>query len=805
MKSHARVVVVGGGIFGVSALYSLVKEGWSDVVLCEKAELTSGSTWHAASQCPNFIGSYNYAKIHEESIRVYKGLEEETGQTAGFHDCGGIRLAFTPEEVDWFKYVKGISRNIGFEMEVIGPDEIKQYHPFLKTDDVLAGAYTPNDGHLDPAGTVQAMARAARTGGAEIYRRNRVIDINLLPGGEWEVVTEQGSITCEHVVNAAGCYGPQVGAMVGLKVPYVNMMHCYIVTENVPEIEALDVELPVIRDPYSSNYLRQEAQGILVGAYETADAQAIWLDGADWDLENPLFDADFDRIALNLERAAERFPLFETAGIKRIICGAITHTPDSSFLGGPAPGLRNFWQFCGTSIGISQGGGAGKFLAQWMVHGQSELNPREFDPRRYGDWACGDYALDKSTEDYEMMYGPGVPGEERMAGRPVKTTPLYEKLKAKGAIYTEAFGWERPKWYSPTGEIETPSFRRNNTFGPVGAECKAVRERVGVIDLTSFAKFDVTGSGAEAFLNRLCANKIPTREGGITLTHMLTNDGCIESEVTITNLGGGKYYVLSSIVAQIHDYDWMVQHKLDGEDVTITDVTDVTGMLLVTGPSSRDLLSKITNADLGNEAFRWLTGKEIEIAGVACRALRVSYAGELGWELHHAMGDMEKLYDAIMEAGADLGVADFGTYALNSLRMEKAYKGWGSELTTEITMIEADMERFANMDKGDFIGRAALAKRKQEGIATQCVYMSVDVSDADCRGNEPILVDGKAIGVVTSGAYGHACGKSLAFAYVDPTHAAPGTSLTIEILGELHSAEVLGGPVHDPENANLRV
>ncbi len=345
MKSHARVVVVGGGIFGVSALYSLVKEGWSDVVLCEKAELTSGSTWHAASQCPNFIGSYNYAKIHEESIRVYKGLEEETGQTAGFHDCGGIRLAFTPEEVDWFKYVKGISRNIGFEMEVIGPDEIKQYHPFLKTDDVLAGAYTPNDGHLDPAGTVQAMARAARTGGAEIYRRNRVIDINLLPGGEWEVVTEQGSITCEHVVNAAGCYGPQVGAMVGLKVPYVNMMHCYIVTENVPEIEALDVELPVIRDPYSSNYLRQEAQGILVGAYETADAQAIWLDGADWDLENPLFDADFDRIALNLERAAERFPLFETAGIKRIICGAITHTPDSSFLGGPAPGLRNFWQF----------------------------------------------------------------------------------------------------------------------------------------------------------------------------------------------------------------------------------------------------------------------------------------------------------------------------------------------------------------------------------------------------------------------------------------------------------------------------
>jgi len=336
-------------------------------------------------------------------------------------------------------------------------------------------------------------------------------------------------------------------------------------------------------------------------------------------------------------------------------------------------------------------------------------------------------------------------------------------------------------------------------------ECKAVRERVGVIDLTSFAKFDVTGGGAEAFLNRLCANKIPTRDGGITLTHMLTNDGCVESEVTITHMSDGCYYVLSSIVAQIHDYDWMDQHKLDGEDVTITDVTDATGMLLVTGPKSRDLLSKITNADLGNDSFRWLTGKEIEVAGVSCRALRVSYAGELGWELHHAMADMEKLYDAIMEAGADLGVADFGTYALNSLRMEKAYKGWGSELTTEITMIEADMERFANMDKGDFIGRAALAKRKQEGIATQCVYLSVDVGDADCRGNEPVMVDGKAIGVVTSGAYGHACGKSLAFAYVDPAHAAPGTALTIEILGEPHSAEVLRDPAYDPGNANLRV
>lgn len=804
MKTHARVVVIGGGIFGASVLYSLAKQGWSDVVLCEKAELTSGSTWHAASQCPNFIGSYNYAKIHEESIQVYKGLEEETGLSAGFHDCGGIRLAMTQEEVDWFRYVKGISRNIGFEMDIIGPDEIKKIHPFLNVDNVIAGAYTPDDGHLDPAGTVQAMARGARNNGAEIYRRCLVTDINALPSGEWEVVTENGNIVCEHVVNAAGCYGPQVGAMVGLKVPYVNMVHCYVVTEDVPEIAALDYELPVIRDPWSSNYLRQEGKSILVGAYETAGAEAVWLDGADWNLENPLLEPDFDRISGNLERAAERFPQFAEVGIKKIICGAITHTPDSSFLGGPAAGLKNFWQFCGTSIGISQGGGAGKYLADWIMNGQSELNPREFEPRRYGDWAFGKYTLDKSIEDYEMMYAPGLPGEERMAGRPVKTNGLYNKLLDKGAIMTTAFGWERPKWFTQDGNIETPSFRRNNTFAPVADECKAVRERVGIMDLTSFAKFEVNGRDALSFLNRLCANAMPKKDGRIALAHMLTNDGRIESEVTVTRISENNFYLLSSVVAQIHDYDWLVQHLNEGEDVTVTDVTDATGMLLLTGPRARDVLSACTQSDLSNDAFKWLSAQQIEVGGVSCRALRVSYAGELGWELHHPIADIGKLYDALWAAGEAHGIADFGAYAFNSLRMEKAYKGWGTELTTEITMAEADIMRFARLTKDDFIGKNALEVKKIDGISTQCIYLSVDVDDSDCRGNEPVMVDGKAIGVVTSGAYGHSVGKSLAFAYVDAAFAEPGTELTIEIVGKYHKAIVLADPVYDPENEKLR-
>ena len=804
MKSQARVVVIGGGMFGVSLLYHLTKEGWSDVVLCEKGELTSGSTWHAAAQCPNFVGSYNYAKVHQASIDLYTGLEAETGLSTGWHGCGGIRLAVTPQEVDWFHHVKGIARNIGFHMEIIPPEEIARHHPLLQTDGVLAAAYTANDGHLDPSGAVQSMARGARNGGAEIYRQNRVTGIERLTGGEFRVVTENGAITCEHVVNAAGCYGPQVGEMVGIKTPYVNIMHCYVVTENHPAIEALDTELPVVRDPYSSNYLRQEGNGILIGAYETADAQTIWDEGVDWDLDMPLFDPDFDRISLNLERGAERLPAFAEVGIKRIVCGAITHTPDSSFLGGPAAGVRNFWQFCGTSIGISQGGGAGRFLAQWMVHGQSELNPREFDPRRYGDWAMDGYARAKAVEDYEMMYAPGLPGEERMAGRPVRMTPICPTLKSRGAVFTEVFGWERPKYFDPSGAVEQPGWRRTNAHDLVNAEVLAVRERVGIIDLTTFSKYEISGADAEACLNRLCARRMPTRDGGIALTHMLTDAGRIESEITVTRLGD-MFYVLSSIVAQLHDYDWLSQHLGADEDVTICDITDETGMLLLTGPRARDVLAGLTDADLSNAAFPWLSGKAITVGGVACRALRVSYAGELGWELHHPIGDMQRLYDALWQAGTAHGMVNFGSYALNALRLEKGYKGWGAELTTEISPVEANIGRFVNMKKGDFKGRAGVEAHMANPLGIRCVYLSVDVNDADCRGNEPVMVDDRAVGVVTSGAWCATVGTCLAFAYVEDAFATPGTALQVEVLGDRRGAIVLDdAPQWDPENARLR-
>jgi len=805
MKSQARVVVIGGGAMGVGALYGLAKAGWSDVVLVEKGELTSGSTWHAAGLVPSFIGSLNMAKIHRYGIETYKSLEAETGQHTGWHGCGAIRLAVTRDEVDWFHYVKGVLDLAGAECHLIGPNEIRRLHPLIEVDDVLLGAYTTGDGHTDPASSTQAMAAAARQMGAEIYRFNRVTDTVQQANGEWRVVTEKGDITAEHVVNATGCFGHRTAAWVGLKLPYVSMIHQYLVTEAIDEIAALGEEFPVIRDPRASCYFRQEKQGLVIGPYETSGAQAWGLDGVDWSFDMDLLPPDIDRLEPHLERVMERMPVFGKAGISRIVSGPITHTPDGNFLLGPAPGLRNYWLCCGASIGVCQGPGAGKVLAEWMIHGQSEWNVREFDPRRYGDWAAGGYTLEKSIDEYQLMYAIHLPGEFRDAGRPVKTTPIYRKLKDQGAVYAEAFGWERPKWFDTSGEGETYSFRRSNSFGPVAGECRAVRTRVGLLDLSSFAKFDVVGPDAEAMLNRLCANRMAKRQGGIALTHMLTDDGMIESEMTITRLAADHYYVLSGAVAELHDLDMLTQGRRDGEDVTITNVSDDYGMLVLTGPRARDVLAGLTDADLGNQAFPWLTAREITVAGVPTRALRMSYAGELGWELHHPMASMAGLYDALMAAGEEFGIANFGVYALNSLRLEKGYRGWGAELTNEITMTEADMERFLKLDKDDFIGRRAALKSKADGPRSTLVYMVVDADDSDCAGNEPVIAGDRVIGVTTSGGYGHAVAKSIAFAYVEPSFSTPGTSFEVRLLGRSYKATVMAEPLYDPLNERMRV
>ena len=808
MRTHARVVIIGGGVMGAGLLYHLALEGWHDAVLVEKGELTSGSTWHAAGQCPHFNSSLNMTRVHVYGTELYPKLEALTGQAVSWHGCGGIRLACTDEEVNWFKQVYGVSRLAGYEAHIIGPAEIRERHPFLEIGNVKAGFLTVSDGHVAPADITMAMAAGARNLGAEVVRRTRVLDVNLLPSGEWRVITEKGDIVCQHVVNAAGSYCDVVGAWTGHKVPIANMLHHYVITEPVKELIDRKEELPVIRDPWSHAYLREETNGILIGPYETATAHVCW-DGRPprWDFESELIAPELDRLAPFLERAGERFPLFGRAGLKNVVSGAITHTPDGTYLSGPAPGPRNYWMHCGASVGICQGGGAGKYLAQWMVHGQAEINMREFDPRRFGDWATADYTAAVSVADYQHMYYCYKPGEQHEVGRELRTSSLHGRLKKAGAQFAQIFGWERARWYDPSGTGEAYSFKRSNWWDKVREECLAVRDRVGLMDLSTFAKFEITGPDALAFLERICANRIPARDGRLILGHLLNESGVIESELTVTRLAPDRFYALSAAAAQLYDMDQLRWRIAPGERVAVSDVTDAYGVLVLAGPRARDVLSSCTAADLGNAGFPWLSAREITVAGIeGVRALRVNYVGELGWELHVPMDRMPVVFDALVAAGQPHGLRLFGTYAMNSLRMEKAYRGWGAELTNEIGLVAADMERFAAFDK-DFTGRAATLREKQQGPKIRLVYLAVDAIDNDSYGNEPIYhasAGDRPIGVTTGGAFGHKVGQSLAFGYVETSLARPGERFEVLLMGNRVNARVLAEPAWDPENRRIR-
>jgi dimethylglycine dehydrogenase len=804
MKSHARVVIVGGGVMGVGLLYHLALAGWTDTILIEKGELTSGSTWHAAGQCPHFNSSLNLTKVHVYGTQLYPQLEALTGQAVSWHRCGGLRLACTDEEVNWLKQVLGISKLAGYEGYIIGPSEIADIHPFLDLSGVKAAFLTVGDGHVAPADITHAMAAGARKQGATIWRKTRVTKITLVASGEWRVTTDHGEVTCQHVVNSAGSYADVVGSWTGHRVPIANLLHHYVITEPVRELVEREAELPVVRDPWSHAYIREETSGILVGPYETSTAHLCWGGRPPrWDFESELIAPELDRLAPFLARAAERLPLFGQVGIKSIIAGAITHTPDGTYLSGPAPGAANYWMHCGASIGICQGGGAGKYLAQWMVHGQAEINMREFDPRRFGNWASEEFTRAVSVADYHHMYYCYKPAEQHSVGRDLRKSTLHDPLKLRGAQFSQVFGWERARWYDPTSHGETFSFKRSNWWGAVQQECLAVRQRVGLMDLSTFAKFDIRGPDAAAFLGRICANKIPQRDHGIALTHLLNENGFIDSELTITRWRPDHFYALSAAGAQLYDFDQLTWRLKKDERVTITDITDDYGVLILAGPDSRDVLSRLTTADLSNPSFRWLTGREIPIAGIEdVRALRITYVGELGFELHTPMAALPRVFDALMTAGRSCDLALFGTYAMNSLRMEKAYRGWGSELTNEVTLIESDMERFLDFRK-EFIGKAATLAAKQQGPRIKLVYMSVDAGESDCYGNEPVYFDERLVGVTTGGAYGHAVQKSLAFAYVEPALATSTDPFKILMMGEMREARIIRQPAWDPSNARI--
>ena len=802
MKTEVQVAIVGGGAMGVGLLYHLAHEGWTDTVLLEKGELTSGSTWHAAGLVPHFIGSLNMAKVHVEAPLLYARLEEETGLTAGWHPTGAIRLALNDTEVDWFRYVQGVLDLVGVESHLLSPAEIVEHQPLLNVDDVKLGFWTPNDGWSDPSSSTNAMARGARQLGADIERHTLVTAMRQLPDGRWEVVTDKGRLIAEHVVNAAGCYAPQLGEMVGYDVPIVSVIHQYLVTEAIPEVAELDFDLPVIRDPRASCYYRRELDGLIIGPYERAGAKTYGVDGIDWDLHFHLTPPDHDVLLPWLELAAQRIPVFAEAGIRTTISGPITHTPDSGYLMGPAPGLKNYWVCAGASIGVTQGPGAGKYLAQWMVHGQTEINVAEMDPRRFGPhtYPKGPFAEAKAIDEFHEMYQVRSPGEERFAGRPVKTTPVYDRFQELGAQWMEIFGWERPQYF---GQLEQHTFRRSNALDAVGDEVRGTRERAGIADLTAFTKIEVTGRDAASLLERLSANKLPAKDGGIRLTHMLTPQGGIECEMTITRLSPDRFYLNSSIMGQVHDLDWLTQHVLEDETVTIRDMTNELAILAVSGPLSRDIIQPLTETDLSNGAFAWLNAQEIQVAGVSCIALRVSYVGELGWELHHPIDSMLTLYDALVTSGEPHGLVHFGSYAMNEMRIEKGYKAWGSELTTEITPVEARIERFVDQSK-DFIGKDAVVARSKEQLSMVLVYCEVDTKDTECRGNEPVYSNGKLVGITTSGTWSHTSNKSLAFAYVIPELEQAGSRFDIQIMSERRDAVVLDAPVVDPQNKKLK-
>jgi len=805
LPSHARVVIVGGGIMGCGLAYHLAHEGWGkDVVLLEKAELTSGSTWHAAGQITHSTSSFGLGKCVDYNINLYsKILEEETGQSSTWHGCGSFRLAYTEDEMDWLRHTLSVGRSLGFNIELVGPDRIAELHPFYNLDGVLGALHTPDDGHVDPSGPTHAMAIGARQLGAKVIRRCRATDIKQLPTGEWKVSTELGDITCEHVVNAGGTYARQMGEWSGLLLPMTSMTHHYLVTDTVPEFLDLEKELPVIRDDKMvSGYIRMEQKSGLIGIYEKENPNTVWEDHCPWEAENELFEADYDRIMPWLENSMDRMPIFAELGIKREVHGAISHPPDGNPMIGPAPGVKNYWCCCGTQIGIGWGPGLSRELARWIVHGAADISMREFDPRRFGNYAQKDWQVTKAREDYCLRHEIPFPHFNRLEGRPIKPSPMYERLKEKGAVYEEVFGHERPRWFA-NGDIEQRdyySFQRNELHDVLAAEVKAVREKVGIMDISAFTKVEVAGPDAEAFLEGLVANKLPKKTGGIILTHLLNRRGRIEIEVTIVRLAEDRFYLVCAAFFEQRLLDHLNQNRGD-ETLDVIKRSDAWSAITLNGPKARDVLAACTDAALDNASFRWMSAQEIEVAGHKVWAFRMSYAGELGWEFHIPRDSALAVYDALWAAGEPHGIVDYGSFAMNIMRMEKGFKGAG-ELTNEVTLPEADVMRFVKVDKGEFLGKeATVASMQSNKLPWICAYLGIEAQDdADGHGGEAVLMDGKVVGTTSSVAYGHSVGKVLAFAYIKPEAAEPGTDLEVVIMGKERKAEVLGEPAYDPES-----
>ncbi len=837
MKTHARAVVIGGGVVGVSTLYHLAKKGWSDVVLIERKELTSGSTWHAAGLLPLFNLSYSVGQIHKYSVKLYSELEKETGQHVGFSKVSNIRLARTKDRWDEFMYYAGVAETIGVKVNILTPEQLKEIWPLCETDGILGAIQHPDDGYIQPADLTQALAKGARARGAEIYRNTTVTGIEQLPSGEWKVKTDQGDITCEHVVSCSGNFARKTGAMVGLDIPVIPVEHQYIVTEPHPLIKERQAkglpEMGVLREADSSWYMREENGGLLLGPYEHG-APACYVDGPSDSSEYELFQEDLDRLAPHIETAITRVPAFGEVGIKKVYNGAIAYTPDGNPIVGPAWDKKNFWLNEGHSFGVTAAGGAGWQLAEWIVDGEPTVDMMGVDPRRFGPYATKGYLITKNEEAYANVFTPHYPDEERVACRPLKRTPVYDRMKDLGAVFGSVYGWERPGWFAPKGygltkeELASPdvltshnhsapdtdgkikekwAFRRSNYFKFVGDECLNVMNGVGLQDMSAFAKMEVSGPGAREWLESILANKIPKKQGRIALTHLLSPNGGVRAEFTVYEWSPGRFYLVSAGAFERHDHDYLRKLAPTDGSVRLQHLTTRLGVLVLAGPMARKVLAKLTSADLSNEAFPWLSGKEISVGTTTAHVLRVNFVGELGYEFHGPVEQQIALFDQLMEAGKEFGIRPYGIKAMGSMSIEKSYRLIPRELSIEYSAYESGLDRFVHPNKGQFIGRDALVAGREKGLNWNFVTMEVHGvtdKDSDARGSEPIYSKGTLIGRATNGGYGWRCGKSLALAMVKPDYSALGTELDIKILGKLFKATVLGESPYDPDNLKLR-
>ena len=803
MRSHAQVVVIGGGVVGASVAYHLTKGGWRDIVLIERSELTSGSTWHAAGGMHTLNGDPNVAKLQQYTINLYKEIEAISGIATGIHITGGLNLAGTKERLDWLKMAKARGRYLGMNLEIISVDEAAKMAPFIDKKHFVGAMFDPVEGHIDPWGTTQAYAKCASLAGAEINRFNRVVDLKARPDGSWDVITEKGNVVAEHVVNCGGLWAREVGRMVGLELPILAMEHHYLITEDIPGVIDPNIDKFHVIDFEGEIYMRQEGGGMLIGTYEQA-CQPWSERETPWDFGQNLLPNDLDRIAPSLETAFQHFPALGTAGIRKVVNGPFTFAPDGNPLIGPVRGLKNFWVACGVMAGFSQGGGVGLALANWMIEGDPGHDVWGMDVARFGDWATLAYTNAKVRENYSRRFRIRFPNEELPAARPLRTSAIYDRMVAANAVMGESCGLENPLWFAPAGvaPVENVTFRRSNAFEHVGRECRAVRDNLGMTEISNYGKISVEGPRASEFLNQVMANRVPA-VGRLALSPMLNEGGKLIGDFTVSRYADDKFLLVCSLAAESYYLRWFERH-LPKDGVWVRGASMDYPGLSIAGPRARELLQKLVRDDVSNAAFPFMSFRRMDVGMTPALIGRVSFTGELGYEIWVRPEYLRALHMLLLEAGKPLGLAEFGMRALLSLRLEKSFGTWFREYRPIYGPYEAGLGRFVDLKKNAFVGRAAAAEEKQSGGKLRLSTFAVEADDADAIGDEPIWRDGKVIGWVTSGGYGHCVGKSLAMGYIEKAHADAETGFEIEIIGERRPAVRLAAPAYDPAGAAMR-